>query len=81
MSKQNTASMQPIGAVLDSMSWDWLQDNTPELAAAIREVVEGGARASDVRSYVMRQTERRELALRCEQAARHLLATLREKGD
>ena len=68
----NYVSMRAIGAVLDEMSWNWLQDNEPELAGAVREVVEAGAKAEDIRSYVMRMTERRELALRCEQAARHL---------
>lgn len=72
-------SMQPLGEVLCEMSWNWIQDNEPELAQALREVVESGARAEDVRSYVMRITERRELALRCEQAAKHLIAVAEAK--
>lgn len=71
-----TDVMQPLGDVIDEESWDWLMDNRPEVAIAVRDVVEGGASAEEIRSYVMRQTERKELALRCEQAARHVARSL-----
>lgn len=74
--KQQTDVMQPLGEVIDEESYEWMMDNRPETAIALRDVVEGGATAAEIRSYVMRQTERKELALRCEQAARHITRML-----
>ncbi|MBN1954290.1 MAG: hypothetical protein JW900_04480 [Anaerolineae bacterium] len=59
-----------IGAALDVMSMQWLNDNAPELAEALEREVQLGATPPEVRRYVMQQTQRLELALRCEQAAR-----------
>jgi len=61
-----------IGAALNQMSWQWLNDNCPNLAEALAVAVERGATAVEIRRFVMHRTERRELALRCEQAARWL---------
>jgi len=61
-----------IGEALDGISYQWLCDNHPRLAEAIETEVRMGATPDIVRRYVMRQTQRLELALRCEQAARHL---------
>lgn len=72
------ATLKPLGEVLDEMSWNWLQDCEPDLAGALRQVIEAGANADSVRSYVLRMTERRELALRCEQASRHLRSRVQE---
>ena len=76
-----TNILKPLGDVLDEMSWEWLRDNEPELAGALHEVAEAGAMPSDVRSFVMRMTERRELALRCEQAARFIHAREAHQGS
>lgn len=73
MMRLSNTILEPIGEALDEMSWEWLGDNAPALASAVREAVGRGGQAEDVRSYVMLQTERRELALRCEQGARHLI--------
>ena len=61
-----------LGAALNELSWQWLNDNCPNLAEALTIAVERGATPVEVRRFVMHRTERRELALRCEQAARHL---------
>ena len=62
-----------IARALDQISFQWLSDNHPELAEALEIEVERGATPTDVRRFVMRYTDRFELALRCEQATRWLL--------
>lgn len=59
-----------IGEALDEISWYWISDNYPQLAEAIQTEVKRGARPEAIRRFVMKRTERLELALRCEQAAR-----------
>lgn len=65
-----TRELIEIGQALDEISAQWLSDNHPRLAEAVLVEVEMGATPELVRRYVMRQTQRVELALRCEQAAR-----------
>jgi len=64
-----TKDLAAIARALDYISWQWLSDNHPELAEAIELEVGRGATPTDVRRFVMRYTDRFELALRCEQAA------------
>lgn len=71
MTKQ-TGWQAQIETVLDRLSLQWLNDNQPELAEAIDVAVANGASAGEIRRLVMAQTQRLELALRCEQAARAL---------
>jgi len=63
-----------IGSALDAISWEWLNDNHPQLAEAIEIEVARGASPESIRRYVVQRTQRLELALRCEQAALHLVA-------
>jgi len=74
--KENTMpkpkDLAAIGAALDEISFDWLSDYHPVLAEAIEAAVGRGVDAQQIRRYVMAQTQRIELALRCEQAARWL---------
>ena len=63
-----------LAAALDEESWDWLVENASGIATGVSDAVDAGVEASDVRRFVMRQTMRYELSLRCEQAARYLLA-------
>ena len=72
MAKERNVALAGIGAALDALSWDWLIDTHPVLAEAVEEAVDDGVEARDIRRYVMAQTQRLELALRCEQAARYL---------
>jgi len=62
-----------IAEALNQMSWQWLNDNCPNLAEALAVAVDRDVTPEDVRRFVMHTTERRELALRCEQAARWLV--------
>jgi len=62
-----------IGSALNEISWYWLSDNHPRLAEAIETEVDRGATPKAIRRYVVRRTQRIELALRCEQAAAFLV--------
>jgi len=66
-------NLSAIGSALDAISWEWLNDNHPQLAEAIETEVARGATPQMVRRYVVQRTERIELALRCEQAANFLV--------
>ena len=66
--------MRAIGEALDEISWDWLEELYPGLAEAIEGEMGRGASPAEVKRFVMGRTYRTELALRCEQAARHVVA-------
>ena len=72
VANMSTKTFAMLGQALDKASWDWLQQNDPEIAEGIVSAVGSGARATDIKSFVLRQTQRFEMSLRCEQAARHL---------
>lgn len=63
-----------LAAALDRMSYDWLSVNAPDLVLAIDQELSGGADPASIRMIVQRHVgaDRENLALRCEQAARHL---------
>lgn len=73
--KNEPGLLTGIAQALDEISWHWLGDNFPRLAEEIGAAVQSGAEPGQVRRFVMRQTQRTELALRCEQAARWLEET------
>lgn len=64
-------ALEPVSVAIDAESFQWLNDNRPDLAGAIDQAVDRGIKPIEVRRFVMRQTVRIELALRCEQYARH----------
>lgn len=59
---------------LDAESWDWLQTNLPTIADSIQAAVKRGATPDGVRVFVLNRcgSHRRELAQRCQAAARYL---------
>lgn len=61
-----------LSAAINEESWQWLQDNAPMLADALKREVEGGATADEIRQAAMRMTQRPALALRLRQAAAFL---------
>ncbi len=61
-----------LDAAIDAESWHWLQDAAPTFADAIANEVKRGHKPGDIRQRFMRLTQRPALALRLEQAARHL---------
>ncbi len=70
--QQAANKLQGITRALDFISYEWLGDAHPQLLDAIEQEIGSGADPSAIRRHVMRLTDRLELALRCEQAARHL---------
>lgn len=67
-----TKDLPRIDEAIDEESWEWLQDNVPTLATAVRKEVASGASPDEIQRHIMRRTQRAALALRCQQAARHL---------
>lgn len=65
-----------LASELDRESWDWLVDNHPKIADALEIQVGRGASPDDLREFVKRRigSHREEFAIRCETAARYLLA-------
>lgn len=64
-----------IDQALDAISWDWLSTTHPLLAEAVQTDTRRGAEPDQILRFVMKKTERLELALRCQQAARHLVTS------
>jgi hypothetical protein len=71
--------MPAIDAAINGESWEWLRENLPVLAGAVSLEIKNGATADDVRLYVMRRTQRPALAMRCSQAAAHLIRQRQEQ--
>jgi hypothetical protein len=61
-----------LDTAIDAESWQWLQDAAPSYADAVAAEVKRGHAPGDIRQRFMRLTQRPALALRLEQAARHL---------
>jgi len=61
-----------LAAAIDAESWQWLDDNAPLYATAVQNEINAGKTPQQIRHYVMKQTQRQGIAMRCEQAARHL---------
>lgn len=67
---------QALTAALDRMSYEYLATNAPDLVVAIDQELRTGTAPEGVRFIVQRHVgpDREGLALRCEQAARHMAA-------
>lgn len=65
-------SLIELSKALDQDSYTWLETHSPEILYGIEQGIRDGAEPSDVFRWVMTWTDRRELALRCQQAARHV---------
>lgn len=70
----NTDTYTELADELDAESWDWLQTNIPNIADAVQAAVRRGATPDGVRLFVLARcgSHRRELAQRCQSAARYL---------
>lgn len=64
--------MVELSKELDAISYDWMVGQHPELLDAIEKAVAKGVSDVDIKRAVYRQTGRIELALRCQQVARHV---------
>jgi len=67
-----TIAMPTLQQALDAESHEWLAGNAPLILSALEREVAGGKTPEQIKLFVLRQTGRFEIALRCEQAARHL---------
>ena len=67
-----TIAYPDLDAAIDAESWQWLKDAAPAYADAVAAEVKRRHTAADIRQRFMRLTQRPALALRLEQAARHL---------
>ena len=69
-----TVAGAALGAALDRMSYEYLATNAPDLLVAIDLELRNGTAPESVRFIVQRHVgpDREGLALRCEQAARHM---------
>ena len=72
--------MPTLAAALNEEGWEWLLENAPVLAAAVRTEVERGATADELRRFVMRYAKRPQLAERVQLAAAHLTAVRHGNG-
>ena len=68
-----TIAMPTLQQALDAESYEWLVGNAPLILSALEREVHGGKTPEQVKVFVLRHTGRLEIALRCEQAARHLV--------
>lgn len=73
-----TVDMAEIEAAIDAESADWLEEANRALYDAIVAGVRRGATPAQIRRFVMYRCGREALALRCEQAARHLVRSAGE---
>jgi hypothetical protein len=78
-----TVAGAALGAALDRMSYDYLATNAPDLLLAIEEELDAGISPEGVRFFVQRRVgpDREGLALRCEQAARHMAVVTRQVAE
>lgn len=67
-----TIDFPDLDAQIDREAWEYLQDNAAGYADAVAAEVRRGHTPGDIRQRFMRLTQRPALALRLEQAARHL---------
>lgn len=65
---------EAVITALDRMSFEWLSVNAPDLVVAIEQEVDAGTDPDAIRFLVQRHVgpDREGLALRCQQAARHM---------
>jgi hypothetical protein len=70
-----TVNMPTLQQALDAESYEWLAGYAPVILGALEREVAGGRTPEQIKLFVLRQTGRFEIALRCEQAARHVLST------
>jgi len=70
---KRTSKPDRLTQALDSVSYEWLLGQHPQLADVIAAEVDEGVSPVEIRRRVMAHCQRWELALRCEQAARWLV--------
>jgi hypothetical protein len=64
--------MPELETAIDAESYEYLSENAPTLLRALQSEISTGASADEIKHYVMAVTGRYAIALRCQQAARHI---------
>lgn len=72
-------TMDRLGKALDRESYEWLASHAPDILEAVEAEVNADRKPEEIRLFVIRRTGRIEIALRCEQAAKHLKAITVER--
>jgi hypothetical protein len=67
-------AVDELSKALDEISYEWLMAQHPGLVAAIEAELSRGVTPPRIKQRVLLHTQRLELALRCEQAARHMMS-------
>lgn len=65
-----TRKLTKLSAAIDEQSYEWMLSNHPQMVSVIETEVAAGCTPDEIRRFVVRQTGRVEIALRCEQVAR-----------
>ena len=66
-------AMPGLQQALDAESYEWLAANSPIILQAVEREVTGGRTPDQIRLFVLLHTGRMEIAMRCEQVARHVM--------
>lgn len=72
MAIQQKTAMPALERALDAESYEWLATNQPDILTAIEIEIANGHTPEQIKWRVLRRTNRFEIAMRCEQAARHV---------
>jgi hypothetical protein len=72
MAVNQKAAMPALERALDAESYEWLATNQPDILTAIEVEIGNGHTPEHIKWRVLRRTNRFEIAIRCEQAARHI---------
>ena len=67
--------LRPVLEMDAAIEWDgynWLNTNAPEYLASVEHAVSNGYTPEEIRAYTARMTGDRQIALRCEHAAKYL---------
>ncbi len=67
-----TRKLTKLSAAIDEQSYEWMLSNYPQMLEAIEAEIAAGCTPDEIRRFVVRQTGRLEIALRCEQVARYV---------
>lgn len=72
--KTRSIPMPSLQLALDAESFEFMASSYPDVLQALEREVAAGHKPKEIRTFVLLQTGRIEIAMRCEQVARHILA-------
>ncbi len=66
------SNLEKLGWAIDAQSHEWLAVHLNDVLTGVEDALKQGEAPHEIKRFVLIQTGRIELALRCEQAARHI---------